>query len=406
LKRALNEVTDILDNWSNRIKEIALTGGVINAFDSINRITRTLRATFPGAYFLDSEENKHRDGFLNQLLISYSFSSLYKLLEYAQTIEFFSKQDNTFKLFEPERKINDNGLRDTFFELWLSKFLSENGFETNTHDFYIQTKDSVKKPLDCTLIFEGEKYLIECKKIYNLKQEIINDIILEVTAITKGFSDGFNVSELFGGYVVFSNKRITPADKDLVLKNFRKLIKRHFHGLRHRNSLDVSLSHEFRTESVSVKIISSFLLKNIKDNIFEKESDILLFDTVLHGTFEGRVTLNHRVKIGHPDIVASIADKINSKVKQHKNSTIKKKIIALEFENVELSPNFKNSYPVDINTFTESAFTKLIRNDLSILIILKTIRNTGCKIEFGIISDNTFNSRLKQRLTSMTMTWR
>jgi hypothetical protein len=209
-----------------------------------------------------------------------------------------------------------------------------------------------------------------------------------------------------GGFLQFKKENITPEDKNSVTENFRKLLKKYFQAFRNSNS-DILLAHQkFSDDSIHIEIMPYHIFQTKENEIYDSLTNGITFHHTILGQLQGILRINYKVKLSYKGLDDLVSEKIRNKKRQHRDSPIAKKIIAVEIENSYGLNNFQNSLPAKPETFISKKVTDLIDDNTAIIIVLRTLEKTEQKIDWGFISNNNFDRSLKMILTKPKMKWR
>jgi hypothetical protein len=94
------------------------------------------------------------------------------------------------------------------------------------------------------------------------------------------------------------------------------------------------------------------------------------------------------------------------KIRQHKDSPIKNKLIIVEFENIKDNNLYQGSIPITKNEVNQLNFNKLIDMNTSIIFWIKTIESSRYTTSIGIAALPSFNKELKSKLLNVKINWK
>ena len=389
---------NLLDIWKNNIDQLKwkLARPFDPPFKDVNKIIENLLTIFPKEDFIMQNGKISNINFLTSLLISNPIIALHKLSEYSKSIEFLNNHPDNLELHQG--RINYDEIQDRFFELFVNRLLENSGLKTSLTDSY-QINGKIK-PIDGSFNYQGQRYLVECKKIYNSKQDLIKELVFETLSFHLKFSTSFSLEELFGGYIRFKNPKLNPKLKNSALEKFRELLKEYYKTFRNNNSDTIKGHFEFKNDDFEIVLMPALMFSNQKENIYKESGDIILFEAKMknENSITGVVELKYNVKLSHYNLEDFLYRKMKDKISQHRNSPINNKIFAFEFENVSNFNQFKNSLPIKSEFFEKDRFAKLVDNQTAILLVLKSVGVEEVRMDFGVVSSNKFNKQLKYKL--------
>lgn len=399
---------NILEDWSRKMKDFVWRNGLINVspFSDIDKIKDNLTFFF-GINKFEYDQNIPKTDQMYSLLVEPQKSSLYKLAEIANTISFYrdSTDFNILDLHGSKRRLSYGELQGRIFELFINKVFVYNGLQSTIHNSY-QDTSSNNQPIDVTLKFQDNLYLIECYKAENQTKELLTKLIYQLKTFAAKFSNSISQGELFSGYILFKTEPLTPSIIHKTGIIFKDKMKEFIYGFRNVNNKVVQLSFPYENSDIEFRLISNLILKESNlDSVASLPFNSVIFKTVLHGEILGRITFDCTVNFFHRNYVTQIEEKIRRKIRQHKKSPIKKKIIAVEFENISDNKIYQGSMPVKEKDIDLLNFDKLVDSNTSILFWIKTINSEKYSTSIGFVDHPSFNKTLKSKFANLKINW-
>lgn len=393
---------DNLENWKTQLRTFAFRNALINRFpyNELNDIVQNIRDFFPENYFFETGAKRN---FLVPILSSFGMSSMLKMCEFSHSIKYLKKFPNVYKSVSGGQ-VNNREVRDRLFEAFLNSIFHENGLNVNLDDAYTPNKN-ISKPLDGSFTFKNQKYLIECKKIYNEKEDHVRDIINHFNRLLNKFNQNFTHLELFGGYVIFKSDSISRNDKNLVERKLLEFTKAFFNETKNNNTESQKLVHTFENENLKISFMSHFFLEHRKKEMKDSHSNIIIFDTELKNGLTGLVDLTFDVRLNYLDVTNFIAQKVKKKIQQHNAAHGYHRIITLEFENIHDIVGLRNSLAVEKEFFSNNKIKSKISKDCSLFIILKNISDVY-RVDYSLFANQEFDPELRKILTNLKINWR
>lgn len=393
---------DSLEKWKTQLRSFAFRNALINRFpyDKLNDIIQNIREFFSENYFSETEL---KSNFLIPILNSPGMSSMLKMCEFSHSINFLRKYPKIYKSVSGNQ-VNNREVRDRLFELFVNSTFNENGLNINLEDTYESAKN-ISKPLDGSFTFKNQKYLIECKKVYNEKEDHVQDIIDHLNQLLSKFNQNLTHLQLFGGYVIFKKDSISGNDKNLVERKLLELAKAFFNEAKNNYTESQKLVHTFENENLKISFMSHFFLKHKKKDIKQSNSNIMIFDTELKNGLMGLVDITFEIKLNYLDVTNFIAQKVKKKVQQHRMARGYHRIITMEFENIRDIVGLRNSLSVSKEIFSNRKIKSKISNNCSLFIILKDISDMY-QIEYSLLASSEFDPDLRKILTNLKIHWR
>ena len=397
---------NLIDDWKQKIDIYKWRNGLWNIKPFINsdEIIENILYIFPKEDFDFENPNSPKilKNFIALLIYSQPLIALHKLDEYSKSIKYLRDHPDDLDLKNLRRtKVNYAELQNRLFELFINRLLHNNNIEVQLNDYYMLK--GTKKPLDGSFNFEQETYLIESKKIYSTKQELIKSLALETLAYHDKFSKNFSILELFGGYIKIKTTKLNPGLKNLARQKFQEYLSKYYKEFRNNNS-DTIKQYQFSNDELEIKILPAIIFDSIKKDLYDESSDIIIFQTKFKtpNSISGVIKLTYNVKLSHFGLEDHVFNKMKDKLKQHEEAPIRNKIFAFEFENIE-NFTYNNSLPVNRPFFQNKRFASLVEKYTSILLVIKNVNEKGVSMDIGVMSSSFFNPRLVQKLNNLTI---
>lgn len=388
------------------MKRYAWRHALINEipFSSLNKIKSTLE------FFFGSERFEYDVYFpipdqMFALLTNHRLSSLYKLAEISNTIDFYRDKESfqVLALHGKKRRLSLDEVQGRLFELYINKILHDNAFNPSINDEYIDQMKNVH-PIDISFEFNNEKYLIECLKVSNPNKNLYLRLINDINKISSKYFNKINNAELFSGYFIF-HKPLAPEIIHQASQTFKAAINKYFTSFRNFSESKIPLDYQIDNEQFSFKIFSNYVsqLFNL-DNITNATPNSLVFKANTKNNKRVPI-LEFKPGLTHQNIDKHIIDKICKKKQQHRNSPIKKKLVLIEFEKILDNNLYQGSLPISPNDIKTFNFEKIIDQDTTIVFWIKSIDSRIYRTEIGIIDHPDFDKNIKTRLLNLKINW-
>lgn len=154
-------------------------------------------------------------------------------------INYYNNSDHQLQKLDikPKDK-NISRLRDRFFELFVNMVLENNGIDSfPDKTYYIEGK---QKPIDSYFEVEGKKYLIECAKLYDLKQSMLLKIVTKV--IKRVFTAKGKMVQMYAhmqpsGYILFKKTKDIPLTKHQLEIDFSEKFQEYLNNMNSKNDV-------------------------------------------------------------------------------------------------------------------------------------------------------------------------
>lgn len=208
---------------------------------------------------------------------------------------------------------------DLVFESEVNRILDENGFSIR-HNMIIGTQQ-----LDGYLEFMDQEYIVECKKVYNLKYELIRTLW---SILFKMLSKIEKMDKGFGLYGYFTIAEISMKKSVHILN---RIISQFFKQLQERKKYYIRSQHDglnWATFPYHEKEYLAKLTENDWSFLFRLKPP----DRIIPGINRYHAEIRFQYRIDLEDAHTKLFRIISKAEKQHKNNRRKPLLIFLDFE--------------------------------------------------------------------------
>lgn len=279
---------------------------------------------------------------------------------------------------------------DLALESEVNRILDQAGF----HIHHNVVKGS--QPLDGYLVFDGKGYIVECKKAYNFKFDLIHGLwtmLLNMLSKIEKMNKGIG---LYGYFTINENsvKKSTHDLNDIVNKFFKQLLKKDNYYLKSEHG-----GLKWRTFPYHKK---DFLLKLNEQDwtfLFRIEPP----DTISPGVINRyHSEIRFQYGINREDARKKLDSIIKKAKRQHKANTDLPLLLFLDFETNRslFNPLFSSPKDIYINRIKEQVNKSA--KDVIVCMLFRNYTSISPQKTMEVVCDEKFNE-LRQKLLSMSL---
>lgn len=299
---------------------------------------------------------------------------------------------------------NITRLRDRFFELFVNFILENNGINSNPNASYMH--ESIEKPLDSYFEFNDKKYLIECAKLYDIKQSVLLKTVTKVIKkvfVVKGKMVRMQVHMQPSGYILFKSTKNINLTEYQIENSFNEAFNQY---LTNMNSNDEVIQPYAIIENDIYKVFvgSNLFFKFSENDEQFKGSDLLIFfqcnikyNNIQIATFN----INAIQKRNTQEEYKIITDKIKFKKEQHKNASDFHLIIFLEFEQGISVNEEERPLDIDFKYLNFDRFLGYVDEKTSLLFLSKRYNNMRAYYETKFLCHESYDPELSHKLNHL-----
>lgn len=405
---------NLLKDWHEKMSELFWSSGYaskwyLNQKEFFN--LETLRFIHDNIYHFFPEEAYTIKTGNGQLKLNWLQDFLYSvrdprfigyIREIAFIIDYFNNSNNLFEKLniKPKNK-NITRLRDRFFEVFVNMILDNNGIHSIPNVSY--EVGNIEKPIDSFFEFNSKKYLIECAKLYDIKQTVLLKIVLKVIKrvfIVKGKMVNMYPHIQPSGYILFKDTKDILSIEHRLEQDFSQKFQEYLDNMNSRN--EIAKPHSsLETDFYKIFIGSNLFYKFAEDDERFRYFDMYSYfrcNIKLGNVHSGKFIINAVQKRNTEQEYKIICSRIENKIKQHKQALDFQLIIFLEFEQSISVGDEERSLNVDFNYLNLKRFEKYISDKVSIFFLLKKFDNMRSYYEIRFLPSHGFDKNLENTL--------
>jgi hypothetical protein len=399
---------NLLQYWKDYITKFKWNNALIHepmlSENRVNSIIEVLEIFFPNNYFLGTINKKVQrkdQNWLHLILTSNKSSSIFQLDEIAGLLTYYTSIEQPEKniFYKSNNNVDNQVFRDNLFEIFINDLLNQNNLKNQINESYLTDKGN-KKPLDSFFEFNGEGYLVECRKVYNSKMQKLKRLSwgLEERFLKISEKHPIYPDQLFSGYMGFKVSSIDSKVINEAEENFVKLSKQYFNALNPK-ATEINIPAPIETDNIIVDF-KPIYIRNFEECKKEAENrfnDSISFATKAKNHLQGLIKAHFKVLVSHTSIRSQVRKLISGKFSQHSETKLNK-IVAIEIENNTIDNELGNSLPLTEEDFKSKEMLSLIRDNRSLLVTFKNVSDKGISYKFGFLSNDKFDKKLSRIL--------
>jgi hypothetical protein len=341
-------------------------------------------------------------------LLSRNISSLFQLYEITELLNYYNKlsieEQKALRLKRSrDNSINYKELRNILFEIFINYYLQKNNLNPSFIDSYYDNKGR-QKPLDSSFIFNGEKYIVECKKLYSEKYAIFREFAARIALKFKkrGEKQTVYTDEMVSGYIVLKTDKDLKITLNKAEQGFNEIFKKYFHSLKNKSDEIIKIPPRIENDKYIICIEPDFSGKyeNEYPNSLSKYDYYVKFYTRANDFIQGQSKANLEVCIKHKKVSHFVSEKVKEKIKQH-HSFGSHRIIFIEIENTNIQHKDGYSIPLRKDNLDINEFAKHINDKTSIVFVLKSVTTEEIKYDVGVLKNSNFDYELSMKLENI-----
>lgn len=386
---------DLLLNWIEKvsIKKFKLGEPLNQPYADTIKTEKVLRSFFNESDYVVGQKKFDDENYLVYLLSNISDANIYLLNEIASLIEYHKKYAIDIILKSKKGYVPHYALSNMLFEVWIDKFLNEQGIITLRNTSYIDSNNN-KKPLDNYFEYEGNKYLIECVRI----DEPINKSMLQIGEYLMHsiYLDKQYDYKSFRGYVGFKTDKNLSGIIDKAKGSIWQVYKEYMKCFDTKSST-ITIPKKYSTPDFDIEIMPFYMGKSFEELQEQREYDTLVaFTTEVDPNNIKMLSLSISGYNTHKPkrINDKLFEKVKKKIDQHKDAPKNlNRIILVEIDVTKgHSPNTPMFSPIGKNEINLSLFKQLTDELVSVAFIFKDATDTGIRRQMKFLSSPTHQS--------------
>jgi hypothetical protein len=299
---------------------------------------------------------------------------------------------------------NISRLRDRFFELFINFVLENNGLNSSPNESY--RYESIEKPLDSYFECNGKNYLIECAKLYDIKQSVLLKTVTKVIRkvfVVKGKMVIMQLHMQPSGYILFKSTKNINLTEYQIENSFNEVFNQY---LANMNSKDEVIQPYAIIENDIYKIFvgSNLFFKFSESDKQFKGSDLLIFfqcDIKYNNIQIATFNINAIQKRNTQEEYKIIIGKIKFKKEQHKNADGLHLIIFLEFEQGISVNEEERPLDIDFKHLNFDRFTGYVDEKTSLFFLSKRYNNMQAYYETKFLHHEACDLELSHKLNHL-----
>ena len=331
---------NLLKYWREYITKFKWDNALIHepilSENRVNGIIDIFENFFPNNYFLGTINKKAQrkdQNWLHLILTSNKSSSIFQLDEIAGLLTYYSSIERPEKniFYKSNKKIDNQAFRDNLFEVFINDLLNQNNLKNKINEFYFTDKGN-EKPLDSFFEFNGNGYLVECRKIYNSKMQKLKKLSwsLEERFLKTPEKYPIYPDQLFSGYIGF---KVSSIDNNVINEaeeSFVKLFKQYFNALNPK-ATEINILAPIETDNIIVDFKPIYIrnFEDCKNEAEDRFDNSISFATTTKNHLQGLISAHFNLIVSHKSLRSQVRKLINSKFSQHSKTKLNK-IVAIE----------------------------------------------------------------------------
>lgn len=318
--------SDLLTAWSLRVKQRSMWSDfsqpLIERLAKVTNAENALRAFFNEKDYTVSAYND-KENYLLYLLSGDNAQNDKLLFEMADLIEYQQSTNASLALKSSiSKKVNHESLSSLLFETYVNKILNGAGLIVENNKEYVDANGNMK-PVDGFFEFQGNQYIIECyrpNEPVNKSLLRLNEYLMRIMAKPSIYN-----YQAFRGHIGFKSHKNLDESVNQVIGSIGELYRKYLDAF-NTDKLVITVPKRYNYANYDIEIMPYYMGTDHKSELDSTDNSynpLISFLTEPHddNIERCRFVISGTRMTQEGELNKKLADKIQSKRKQHKDAS-------------------------------------------------------------------------------------